>query len=57
MPAISNFEDRLMEFMATQDKNGEMIRRLDEVLCNKADRMTITELRAEIEKSYATRTE
>ena len=57
MPVISRFEDRLLEFMGYQDRSQEMIRRLDEVLCQKAEKTMLKELREDIAKNFATKEE
>jgi len=45
MPAISSFEDKLKEANDHSDRVDEIIRRLDETICAKADRNSIKEFK------------
>lgn len=38
LPAIASFEDKLLEYYNEQDTVKQMLRRFDEVLCDKATR-------------------
>ena len=45
LPAISQFEDKLKENNDFNERVEEMMRRLDEVLCSKADRTSVKEFK------------
>jgi len=45
LPAISNFEDKLRESNDHKERVDLMIRRLDELICTKADRTTLKEFK------------
>ena len=55
MPAISKFEDRLKEFMTEKIKADKLMRRFDEVLCQKADKTLLREMKQDFTKEYATK--
>jgi len=54
LPAISSFEDKLKENNDFNERVEVMMRRLDEVLCNKADRTTLKEFKDYCEEQYVT---
>ena len=56
-PAISRFEDRLKEFHTEKLKSDEIMKRFDEVLCEKADKILFKELRSDIDLNYASKVE
>ena len=45
MPAISSFEDKLMENNDHNERIDQMMRRIDEVLCQKADKAQFAEFK------------
>ena len=55
MPAISKFEDRLKDFHTQQSKANKMLRRFDEILCTKVDKVFLKEVRADMDNQYATK--
>ena len=57
MPAISGFEDKLKVNNDHNDKIDMMMRRMDEVICQKSDRQIVKELREHIEKTFITKNE
>jgi len=57
LPAISTFEDKLREHKDHNDKIDLMMRRLDEVLCLKADKDNLKEFRHQVETQFITRAE
>ena len=52
LPAISSFEDKLKENNDYNERIDETCRRMDEVICNKADRMALKELREYCAENY-----
>ena len=57
MPAISSFEDKLMANNDHNERLDNIIKRMDEVICTKADKTLVAEFKDHSEKSYATKTE
>ena len=57
MPAISSFEDKLKENNDHNDRLDVMLRRIDEVLCNKADKQQLKEFREDVSQTYVTKTD
>ena len=55
MPAISSFEDKLMENNDHNERIDQMMRRIDEVLCQKADKTLVAEFRDYSEGSFSTK--
>ena len=55
MPAISSFEDKLMENNDHNERVDQMMRRIDEVLCQKADKTLVTEFRDYSDRSFCTK--
>lgn len=49
MPAISSFEDKLQKNNDHNERIDKVLVRLDEVLCNKADRQSVKEFREFVE--------
>jgi hypothetical protein len=57
LPAISSFEDKLIEYYNEQDKVNIMLRRFDEVICEKATRTEHRELQNLVELEFLTKKE
>jgi len=57
MPAISSFEDKLKENNDHNERVDMMMRRLDEIICHKADRTTVKEFREYCAEYYISRTD
>jgi hypothetical protein len=57
MPAISSFEDKLKENNDHNLKVDMMLRRIDEVVCSKADKDSIKEFRAYVDIQFITKVE
>ena len=57
LPAISSFEDKLIEYYNEQDKVNMMLRRFDEVICEKATRTEHRELQNLVELEFLTKKE
>ena len=57
MPAISQFEDKLKENNDHNTRIDEMMRRLDEVVCQKSDRQALKEYREHVTENYLTKTQ
>ena len=57
MPAISSFEDKLKDNNDHNDRLDVMLRRIDEVLCNKADKQQLKEFREDVSQTYVTKTD
>lgn len=57
MPAISSFEDKLMVNNDHNERIDVMMRRLDEIICNKSDRVSLKEFRDFVETNYITKEE
>ena len=55
LPAISGFEDKLKIFMVELNKFELMIRRIDEVMCSKADKTKLKEFINEVTSTYITK--
>ena len=55
MPAISSFEDKLKENNDHNERIDQMMRRIDEVLCQKADKTLVAEFRDYSERSFSTK--
>ena len=57
MPAISGFEDKLKENNDHNLRLDTMMRRMDEVICKKADKTQVAELRDNSDKNFETKDE
>ena len=57
LPAISNFEDKLKENNDHNEQIKVMCRRMDEVICNKADKTMLKELRDYGSEFYVLKTD
>jgi len=57
MPAISSFEDKLQSNNDHNERIDVMMRRLDEIICNKSDRVSLKEFREYVETNYITKEE
>ena len=57
MPAISSFEDKLKENNDQNQRIQEMIRRVDETICIKADRTALKEYKDYCEISFMTKSD
>ena len=57
MPAISSFEDKLKENNDHNERVDMMCRRLDEVICSKADRATLKEFKEYCAEYYISKTD
>ena len=55
MPAISSFEDKLMENNDHNERIDQMMRRIDEVLCQKADKAQFAEFKDYSERCFSTK--
>ena len=55
LPVIAKFEDRLRNFHTEKSKQDMVVRRIDEVLCQKADKMYINELKQEFHNIFASK--
>ena len=55
MPAISQFEDKLLGFYSDQSKLNAIVTRMDKVLCEKADKENLRELTGTFKEKYVTR--
>ena len=56
-PAIARFETRLLEFHTEKLKTDEVLKRFDEVLCEKADKILFKEMRSDVDRDYASKVE
>ena len=54
LPAISGFEDKLKEYWTELEKAQLMMRRFDEVLCEKAEKTVLREFINEARRTYIT---
>ena len=54
LPAISGFEDKLKEYWTEMQKTQLMMRRLDEILCEKAEKTVVREFINEARRTYIT---
>ena len=57
MPAISGFEDKLKENNDHNERVDMMCRRLDEIICSKADRASLKEFKEYCAEYYISRTD
>lgn len=57
MPAISSFEDKLQQNNDHNERLDKIIKRIDEVLCQKADKSFVKEFKDYSEHNYATKIE
>ena len=55
LPAISSFEDKLKEANDRNTRTDAMLRRMDEVLCKKADKTALREFRDFSDQSFETK--
>ena len=54
LPAISGFEDKLKEYWTEMQKTQLMMRRFDEILCEKAEKTVVREFINEARRTYIT---
>lgn len=54
VPEISKFETKIVEFEVNRDQNGEIIRRFDEHLLQKSDKIAIGDLYVHIRETCLT---
>ena len=55
MPAISQFEDKLQANNDHNERIDMMMRRMDEVICQKSDRQVIKDFREHVDKTFITK--
>ena len=53
LPEIQKFEEKLMGFSLTIDQSNKIIRKFDENLTHKSDKVALKEIRAYVDATFA----